>query len=206
MRQSTRVARLKPNSVAANGIDHACGLASTVSVIVLCPAWLPGGNGEQWGGGPVGGAGRCAYLISISGGSGSAEVPFHVMLGGRCHRFSLAQTQHGRWPITPNFTDYLELIGETCPRPGRHPPSIPVRLRVVQRTTVAANRAIVVQVPPYPDAGIQKSHYAIVWNRGTAGYELSFHYVPRGDSGLPPTPAEVQALRLAAAEMVRRGS
>ncbi len=196
--------RLDANSVALNGIDQACGEAATPAVTVLCPTWLPGGNGDQWAGGLVGGAGRCGYLVSIIGRSAS-DVPFHVMFGGRCQRFSLAQTRGGRWPIEPNFTDYLELVGEGPPRPGPHPAPTPVRLRVVQRTTVAAIPALVVQVASYPNAGIQKSHYAIVWNRGTDGYELSFHYAPRGDRGLPPTHAEVQALRMASGEMVTRG-
>ncbi|MDQ6806883.1 MAG: hypothetical protein M3065_18425 [Actinomycetota bacterium] len=127
------------------------------------------------------------------------------MFGGRCQRFSLAQTSGGRWPIKPNFTDYLELIGEAPPLPGPHPAPTPVRLRVVQRTTVGASPAIVVQVAAYPNAGIQKSHYAIVWNRGPDGYELSFHYVPRGDRGLPPSHAEVQALRAASGEVTTHG-
>ncbi len=206
MSENTRLARLNPNSVAANGINQACGAVAITSVVVMCPAWLPGGNSQQWSGGPVGGAGGCGYLISIIGGSASAEIPFHVMFGGRCKRFSLAQAPDGRWPLTPNFTDYLELIGETPPRPGSRFPQIPIRLRVVERTTVAAAPAIVVQVAAYPNAGIQKGHYAIIWNRGTNGYELSFHYLPRGESGLPPTPAEVQALRSAATGMISNGS
>ena len=203
-RVRTGLPGLAANSVAANGIDSACGQITDASVVVLCPTWLPGGDNDPWAGGPVGGSGGCAYLVSILGGTASDTVPFHVMFGGRCHRFSLAQTPSGEWPRRPNFTNYLGLIGQAPRTAGGPTEPPPIRLKVVERTTVGNGAALMVRVPPYPDAGIQEGHYAIVWNHGQDGYELSFHYSPRGAEGLPPTPEEREALRASASEMRAR--
>lgn len=189
-------------SAAARGISEACSGLGRTTVRVLCPAWLPGGPADRWSGGPLSGGGRCSYLISAVGSVSSDQVPFHVMFGGRCRRFSLAETARKQWPIRPDFNHYLGLIGENPPHAGKLPPAVPVRLRVIERTAIGQTPAVVLQVAAYPDAGVQKGHYAIVWNRGDAGYELSYHYTPRGDNGQPPTQAEIQALRRGAAAMI----
>lgn len=198
--------RLAVNSVAMNGIGSACGQTTAMGVDLLCPSWLPGGDGNQWAGEAVGGVGRCSYLVSILGSSSTDSVPFHVMFGGRCRRFSLVETRAGRWPVKPNFVSYLGLIGNAPPKPGRQQDLSPLAVKVFERTTVGRSVALVLQIPDYPNAGIQKGHYAIVWNRGNDGYELSFHYALRAQRGLPPTPAEIRALRRAANEMSRPSS
>lgn len=194
---------LRASSVAANGIASACGQAPAVGVRVLCPTRLPGGDSDPWAGGPVGATAGCSYLISILGGTASSTLPFHVMFGGRCRQFSMNETASGEWPVRPNFTDYLELIGH-APRsvgPASSTPPAPIRLRVVEKTTVGASAALVVRVPPYPNAGIQQGHYAIVWNHGHGGYELSFHYSSRSAAGATATRQQLDALRLAASAM-----
>lgn len=198
--------RLAANSVAMNGISAACGETAVMGVDLLCPTWLPGGDGDQWAGEAVGGVDRCSYLVSILGSSSTDSVPFHVMFGGRCGRFLLVETRTGRWPVKPNFVSYLGLIGEAPRRPGRQQYLSPLAVKVFERTTVGRSPALVLQIPDYPNAGIQQGHYAIVWNRGNDGYELSFHYPLRAQRGLPPTPAEIGALRRAANEMARPSS
>jgi len=195
--------RLAVNSVAMNGIGSACDQTTAMGFDLLCPTWLPGGDGNQWAGEAVGGVDRCSYLVSILGSSSSDSVPFHVMFGGRCRRFSLVQTRTGRWPAKPNFASYLGLIGHAPPKPSRQQDLSPHSVKVLERTTVGSSLALLLQIPDYPNAGIQEGHYAIVWNRGNDGYELSFHYQSRAQHGLPPTPAEIEALRRAANEMTK---
>ena len=202
-RHPTRASRsslIAVNSPAANGIDSACGTV-TSAARVLCPSWLPGGGSDQWQGGAVGTNEHCSYLVTLLGTKTAPAVPFHVMFGGRCRLLSLDVTKHGRWPERPDFTHYLGLVGETQPRAGRNAPPVPVRLRVIAHTTVRGQPALIVQVASYPNAGIQKGHYAIVWNEDGDGYALSYHYL-RGDAGEPPTPPDVQALRHGAMRMV----
>lgn len=196
--------QLGTHSAALSGIQSACRQARS-SARVLCPFWLPGGGADAWSGGPVGTSDRCSYLVSLLGTKTGRATPFHVMFGGRCQAIGLATNRAGRWPIRPNFRQYLELIGEPPPprQSGPLPPPRPVRVRVVARAMVGDERAIVVQIPHYPNAGIQEGHYAIVWNQSGDGYELSYHYA-RGDNGKPPTRAEIRALRAGAASMAGR--
>ncbi len=196
---SAERAGLAQGSTALNGIESACGEVST-SVRVLCPGWLPGGNHNEWGGMQVGTSGRCSYLVTLLGTVVTQEVPFHVMFGGRCRPFSLAITKNRQWPVKPDFTNYLGLIGEPPPREGPARAAIPVHLHVVQETTLRTGKALVVAVASYPNAGIQKGHYAIIWNSEGSGYELSYHYL-RGDAGQPPTAADIADLKRGALSM-----
>jgi hypothetical protein len=124
--------------------------------------------------------------------------PFHVIFGGRCGRFSL-RTRNGHWPRSPNEQDFLGLVARRSLKPGqkRAPLQLP---RVAAQVSVGRRPALLCVIAPYPDGGIHGGHYVVVWDRGNAGYVMSFHY-PRGDRRLKPRGSDVRALLRAATSM-----
>lgn len=198
--------RVSEPSVITEELARACtALAASERIAVLCPTWLPSTRtgAARYAGFSVSQAdferGECQYLTQIgySGHGSGRTVPFHILFGGRCEPFPL-KTRQGRWPARGNRVRDLRLTNRVG-NPGR--PDTIVRPKVVGRATVRRRPALVLQVAPYPDGGIHGGHYAIVWNRGDAGYALSLHYSRDGgaesggsDGALPPRRADVRAL------------
>jgi hypothetical protein len=195
--------RVSEPSVITGELERACtALAASERIAVLCPTWLPSTRtgAERYAGFSMSQAdferGACQYLtqISYTGSGAGRTVPFHILFGGRCEPFPL-KTRQGHWPARGNLGRDLRLTNRVR-TPGR--PDTIVRPKVVYRATVRRRPALVLQVAPYPDGGIHGGHYAIVWNRGDAGYALSLHYTRGGESGggdaLPPRRANVRAL------------
>jgi hypothetical protein len=177
-------------------------------VDVLCPTWLPGSR--TYDGAPAYAvehedfAGdRCSQLtelINLRQGAGGPH-PFHVWIGARCEPFPLRGLR-GHWPPSPNTQDYLALVGEAPELLGREREGQLVSPRIVGSARVSGSPALVLAVEPFPGGGLHGGHYAVVWNEGSAGYALSFHY-SRGDEAEPPSESHVRAL-VRAAESMRR--
>ena len=137
--------------------------------------------------------GRREYLCDLETRPFGSGAVFHVLAGGRAGRFPLATTASGFWPRDPRLVRDLGLVGARPLEPGQTVEER-VRLRLVRRTTVAGDAALLLRVAGYPDGGVHGGHLAVVWNRGAAGYVLSMHF-----NG----PAREGALLRAAAAMSR---
>jgi hypothetical protein len=149
---------------------------------VLCPTRLP--NARGFARYQTLAHSRSEYLTDLQG-SGD---PFHVLAGGRRGRFSLTTTTDGRWPVevpAPSATCCataprdLGLIGA---RPGERSDTWEsVRLKLLRRTAVAQQHALLLTAADYPDGGIHGGHLVVVWNQGDAGYALSMHFAARSE-------------------------
>ena len=133
----------------------------------------------------VAGRGRsaeCGWLVGfqIAGYRRSAGGVFHMIVGGQCRPLPLTTLPDRRWPRSTRAVDRaLALVGAGSLTPGdppdRRPP--PVRPRVIVRTTVAGEKALVLAFDRYPAAGtVHGGHQAIVWNKNGAGLALSVHF------------------------------
>ena len=188
-RAERRVERL-PARLA--GLERLCTQATSYTVVAVhCPSWLPPG---AWGGRAFR-KGRCDYLFDINSRplprSASTERrepfevgdPYHVFVGGRCGSFSL-RAENGRWPVRARRVRDLGLIGSRSLQPGqrrRYP--LPERLRVLRRTEVSGDPALLLLAEQFPDGGVHGGHIAAVWNQGGAGYALSVHFDDEGTAG-----------------------
>jgi len=162
-------------------------VAGIKTVVVRCPTRLPGGGRESRLGNLVvegsgdWGNGRCEWLTGYryprQGGRDPGPV-FHLVMGGRCEPLPLT-TRDGRWPAdVKGLEPSLRLVGYGSLSVG-DPPGTPfprVRPRVLARTSVGTEPALVLAFGPYPGSGtVHGGHQAIVFNRQGEGQTVSLH-------------------------------
>ena len=163
-------------------------VAGIKTVVVRCPTRLPGGGRESLLGNLVvegsgeWGRSRCDWLTGYryprQGGRDPGPV-FHLLMGGRCEPLPLT-TRDGRWPAdVKGIEPSLRLIGYGSLSVG-DPPGTPfprVRPRVLARTSVGTEPALVLAFGPYPGSGtVHGGHQAIVFNYGGQGQTVSLHF------------------------------
>jgi len=174
---------------------------------VLCPTWLPGNDRDAASSFGVRridlGDGRDAYLFELHQ-DDDGRGPFHVLFGGRARPLGLRAIR-GNWPARLPVDDELRLIGRRQLEPGSHAALKPVRLRMLRRTTVAEQPALLLRVVPFPDGGIHGGHYVLVWNDGGHGYAFSMHFTTPTDEDGTATAAQIRMLHRAADSMAPAG-
>ncbi|HVL96759.1 MAG TPA: hypothetical protein VM266_12940 [Solirubrobacteraceae bacterium] len=176
----------------AAAADACRGLAQVETVTVLCPP--AGGDGppplvrlrhEDLNPDP------CTYVMNLETVDPDPEDrrPSHVLLGGTCEPLPLRADATGRWDVDPPAS--MRLAGSPPLQPG-HAPRV-VRPHVVARVPVRGNDGLLLRADPFPEGGVNGSHYSLVWNEGGAGYQVSLHYAT-GDRGRDPRDDQRDAL------------
>jgi hypothetical protein len=159
-------------------LRRCAALAPRRAVRVLCPTALP--TADWFVRYQTLRGGRSEYLTSLETRPAGSGTAFHALAGGRRKRFSLA-TRAGAWPMNIGLARDLGLVGAKPLNPGQPPGhEHRVRPKLLRRTTVRRNPALLLAVARYPDGGVHGGHLAVVWNQGDDGYTLSLHFTARG--------------------------
>ena len=154
-------------------------LAPAHGFSVLCPHRLPGRRGTA---APYQvshrdlALGRCSYLLDVNEDVNEQIAPVHVLVGGTTNRYSLA-TRAGLWPrrLPKRTDDALRLIGARPLKPGDREASR-VRAKVMRRSKVRDQKALILRIEPYPTGGLHGGHLVVLFNRATASYAVSLHW------------------------------
>jgi hypothetical protein len=125
----------------------------------------------------------------------------HLILGGQRPLFSLAGSPGQGWPLSgqPRPVSQLNLPRLiTTPKTGGGLYVAERPARILRRTAVLGQSALVLVSAPYPGGGFMGGHVIVLWNADGHGYVLSLHYDGRR-SGIAYTQAERVAAALAIA-------
>ena len=103
----------------------------------------------------------------------------HLVIGGQRPPFSLAGSVGQAWPRPgqPRPDEQLDLPRlATTPEQGGGVYVAERPARILSRSTVRGQDALVLAAPPYPDGGFMGGHVIVPWNSHRHGYMLSFHF------------------------------
>ncbi len=148
-----RSERAMPSTVrAATAAElRRCRRAHRATRVFGCPTVFPRPGGfedaRQFG------TDACESLVNLepAGARRGSDSVFHMLVGARCGRFSLATTQQ-RWPVDTAIERDMRLIGRRPATPADRRSAV-MRLAVLRRTTIDGRSALVLRNPPYPTAG-----------------------------------------------------
>lgn len=103
----------------------------------------------------------------------------HLVLGGQRHPFSLVGSTGEIWPRPgqPHPVAQLSLPRlKTTPMQGGGTYVGERPAKILRRSTVRGQDALVLAAPLYPDGGFMGTHVIVIWNYQSHGYMLSFHF------------------------------